>query len=110
LLESPVRIREAESELIRLANIQKMERDQIAKIEAGFKTEIGMNKNLKNEAERKATLELSLKDHKEYQELQLHLPEIELAVAKAQTELGFHRNTFQAYLAIAGMLADAEAK
>ena len=110
LLESPILIQKSELELLKLVDIQKMDQDRATKIEMGFKTDIGMNKNLKNEAERKASLEMSLRDHAEYQELQIHLTGVEPAVRKAQFELTLCRNNFQAYLAIAGMLADAEAK
>lgn len=103
LTSKPSSILEHELALIELTTRQANDIHASDIIKTAYKTDADMNKNFKNEGERKASVELLLRENQEYQEYQKMIPTRAKEIQIAQVNLEYQENLFQAYLTIAGM-------
>lgn len=103
LLSQPGMIFLEETALLKLSQTQAEDNLRISEIEAVAKSEIAMNLSFKNEDQRKASLNLTLKDNILYQGLKKGIPIRDIEIRTAQAHLSFQRDMLRSYLAIAGM-------
>lgn len=104
LLQTPDKIHYYETELLNISQNQIEVSVRKDKIETHFKSDIAMNMSLKNPEQRKAALELQLRDHADYHDTVNILKELDLRIQKNQIELGLQRSMLRSYLAIAEMM------
>jgi len=101
LLSQPGIIFSEEMSLLKLSQAQAEDNLKINEIEAVVKSETAMNLNLKNEDQRRASLNLTLKDNVLYQGLKKGIPIRDLEIRQAQAHISFQRDMLRSYLAIA---------
>ncbi len=104
LSANPGTILAHELALIELTRTQNKEIQLSDEIKTSAKIEADMNLNFKNEGQRKASVELKLKDNAVYQECVNRIVERTTAILIAEASLAYQRDIFRSYLAIAGMV------
>ena len=106
LLQFPVKIKTTELEMMKLTEELSQNVKVYSQIEYDIKSDIGLNLNFKNDAQRKGAYELRLKDNKQYQELVDKCRVSHNEIRRHEIEIRYLHNMFQAYLTIAKVSED----
>lgn len=76
---------------------------KLNEIETTVRSETAMNLSLKNEEQRKAAREITLRDNATYQELRKKVVNDARGISEQKIGLSYQRDMLRSYLSIAGM-------
>lgn len=103
LLEQPRLIMDLELTIIELTTQHETDVVKLNEIETTVRSETAMNLSLKNEEQRKAAREITLRDNATYQELRKKVVNDARGISEQKIGLSYQRDMLRSYLSIAGM-------